>query len=129
MSASAPRGNVTGASDPAGAVRGFMAAVDQQDLQAMGAFWGGPDGPARDLWPQDELYKRELVIICYTRHDHYDLVGEAPAVSGGRSMAVTLTYKGLTRSTTAEVVRASNGRWYLKDIDVTKLGDICAKKA
>jgi hypothetical protein len=125
---SAPSGTATGAPDPTGAVRGFMTAVQQQDLQAMGAFWGGPDGPARELWPQDELYKRELVIICYTRHDRYDVVGDAPAVSGGRTMAINLSYKGLSRATTAEVVRGPNSRWYVKDIDVTKLGDICAKK-
>ena len=48
----------TGAADAALAVRGFMAAVKQTDLQALGAFWGNKEGPAREILPRDELEKR-----------------------------------------------------------------------
>ena len=37
-----------GAADPVSAVRGFLAAAKEPDLQAMGVLWGDSQGPARD---------------------------------------------------------------------------------
>jgi hypothetical protein len=129
-SSSAPvmRGNQTGAPDPVSAVNAFFDAIKKQDLQAMGAIWGGPDGPARDLWAQDELYKRELVIMCYVRNDRYDILGDAPSPAGGRAIALNITYKDLSRATTANVVQGPGNRWYVREVDPKPLSDICARR-
>ena len=58
------RGSETGAADPMTAIRGFLTAAKQTDLQAMGALWGNAQGAARDQWPRDELEKREFVMMC-----------------------------------------------------------------
>jgi hypothetical protein len=121
-------GNQTGAADPQAAVDGFLAAVKSQDLQAMGAIWGGPDGPARDLMPRDELEKRELIMACYLKHDHYAVLGDAPNPGGSRAFAVSVSYKDLTRTTTFQVVQGPARRWYVNTVDVLKLSDICARK-
>jgi hypothetical protein len=122
-------GNATGAADPQSAVRGFMTAAKNQDLQAMGAIFGDAYGSARDRIGRDELEKRELIMMCYLRHDRYDIIGDAPAPGGGRAVAVNLTYGPLTRSTNFDVVRGPENRWYVEKFDINALQDICSRKS
>ena len=120
--------NATGAADAQAAVRGFMAAAKNQDLQAMGAIFGDSYGSARERIPREELEKRELIMMCYLRHDRYALLGDAPAPGGGRAVAVSVTFKELTRSTNFNVVRGPENRWYVKEFDINALQDICSRK-
>lgn len=123
-----PRGNQTGAADAVTAIRGFLTAAKQTDLQAMGALWGNAQGPARDQWPREELEKRELVMMCYLKHDHYDVLGDAPNPGGTRAVIVSLTLGDLTRSTNFEVVRGPESRWYIQNVDVKPLQEFCARR-
>jgi len=79
-------GNATGGADAQGAIRAFMAAAKQQDLQALGGVWGNANGPARDAISREELEKRELIMMRCLRHDRYDIAGEAPNPGGSRAM-------------------------------------------
>lgn len=119
--APAAGGNVTGAPDPQSAVRTYLRAVEQQDLQAMGAVWGGPDGPARDLLPREELFQREMVMMCTLKHDRFEIVGDAPTGGASRSIIVNLFMKGDNRARTFDVVPGPAGRWYVKSVDVKTL--------
>lgn len=123
------RGNQTGAPDANTAIRGFLTAAKQTDLQAMGALWGSSQGPARDQLPREELEKRELVMMCHLKHDRYDIVGDAPNPGGTRSVIVSLTLGDLTRSTNFQVVRGPEARWYVQDIDLKALQEFCARKS
>jgi hypothetical protein len=122
------RGTQTGAPDAVAAIRGFLTAAKQTDLQAMGALWGNAQGPARDQWPREELEKRELVMMCYLKHDRYDILGDAPNPGGTRAVIVSMTLGDLTRSTNFEVIRASDSRWYVQNIDVKPLQEFCARR-
>lgn len=121
-------GSQTGATDAATAIRAFLSAAKQADLQALGAMWGNAQGPARDQWPREELEKRELIMMCYLKHDRYDILGDAPNPGGTRAVIVSLTLGDLTRSTNFDVVRASNSRWYVQNVDVKPLQDFCARR-
>ena len=81
-----------------GAVRGFMAAAKQTDLQALGTLWGDKEGPARGRYARDELEKRGIIMTRCLRHDSYDIVGDAPAVGGARAMVINLKLGDLARS-------------------------------
>ena len=118
-------GNLTGGADAQGAIRAFMAAAKQQDLQALGAVWGNASGPARDAISREELEKRELIMMKCLRHDRYDVAGEAPNPGGSRAMVVNLTYKDLSRSTNFVVVRGPANRWYVEKFDLDPLQAIC----
>ncbi|HXT18401.1 MAG TPA: hypothetical protein VN706_22425 [Gemmatimonadaceae bacterium] len=118
--------NLPGAVDATSAVRAYLESVEHQDLQAMGAVWGGPDGPARDLLPREELFQREVVMMCTLKHDRYDIVGEAPNPSGGHSIVVNLFSKGDNRARTFDVVQGPGGRWFVKSVDV-KVLTTCGK--
>jgi hypothetical protein len=110
-----------------GALRGFMAAAKQQDLQALSAYWGDKDGAARDRLPREELEKRELYMVRCIRHDTYEVVGNAVAVGSGLAMVVKVKYRELSRSTDVQIVRGPANRWYVKEVSVTKLQDICMR--
>jgi hypothetical protein len=112
-----------------GALRGFMAAAKQQDLQALSAYWGDKDGAARDRLPREELEKRELYMVRCLRHDSYDIVGNAMQVGAGLVMVVKLNYRELTRSTDVQIVRGPANRWFVKEVSVTKLQDICMRRS
>ena len=118
-------GNATGGADAQGAVRAFMAAAKQQDLQALGGVWGNASGPARDAISREELEKRELIMMKCLRHDRYDIAGDAPNPGGSRAMVVNLTYKDLSRSTNFVVVRGPSNRWYVEKFDLDPLQGIC----
>jgi hypothetical protein len=115
-------GNQTGAADATSAVRGFLGAVQGQDLQAMGAVWGGPDGPARDALPQKELYEREVVMVCALKHDRYDIVSQVQNAGGGQAVAVNLFSKNNNQLRTFDVIQGPKGRWYVRSVDIKTLG-------
>lgn len=118
-----------GASDPTSAVRGFMHAAKQADLNALGALWGDKDGAARDKMPRDELEKRQLYIMRCLRHDKYEIVGDAQALGGARAMVLVVNFGDVSRSADFSVVRGPENRWFVQDINVIKLQDICMKRA
>ena len=118
-------GNATGGADALGAIRAFMAAAKQQDLQALGGVWGNANGPARDAISREELEKRELIMMRCLRHDRYDIAGEAPNPGGSRAMVVNLTYRDVSRSTNFVVVRGPANRWYVEKFDLDPLQGIC----
>lgn len=121
-------GTQTGAPDATSAVRGFLAAAKQQDLQAMSVLFGDDQGPARDIIPRDQLEKREIIMAMCLRHDRFDIVGDAPAPGGGRTMVVNVTYGNLSRSSNFEVQQGPGGRWYVRQFDLESLMDICKRK-
>lgn len=115
----------TGAIDAVSAVRGFMAAAKQTDLQSMSLYWGDREGATAGRLPRQELEQRELVMMRCLRHDSYEIAGDAPAVGGARAIVLNLTYGGLSRSTDLHVVRGPADRWYVNDVSLPKLQDIC----
>jgi hypothetical protein len=117
-----------GAADAVSAVRGFLVAANEPNLQAMGVIFGDTQGPARDAVPRDELEKREVIMARCLRHDRYDIVTDAPSPGGGRNFVVNLVYKDLSRSSNFEVVLGPLNRWYVQKFDPVTLTDICARK-
>ena len=115
----------TGAADPASALRGFLDAARAQNIQGISAFWGDQDGTARGRYPRAEEEQREIIMARCLRHDRYDVVGDAPAMGGGRTFAVSLSRPGKTATTNFDVVPASDRRWYVKTVDMDKLADYC----
>jgi hypothetical protein len=127
--AGAPFGSGSGgATSPRAAVAGFLAAAQHEDLQAMALMWGTVAGPARNTIPRDELEKRELIMMCFLRHDRYQLVADAGSTNGQRRIEVELEQGTLTRTTAFIVVPAPDGRWYVQSFDMEALRDFCARR-
>ena len=117
-----------GATSPRAALGAFLAAAKHEDLQAMASVWGTAAGPERNTIPRDELEKRELILICFLRHDRYQIVSEAGSTAGQRRLEVEIEYRSLRRTTAFTVVPAADGRWYVLTFDVDPLREICAQR-
>jgi hypothetical protein len=120
--------NDPGAPTPRQAVDRFMAAAHSQDLQALSLIWGTAAGPTISTMDKDERDKREIIMLCYLKHDKYQIRGEAPGPEGERVFAMEVTFKTLTRLTTFKSVRGPSNRWYVREFDNNALRDICARK-
>ena len=127
--APAVSGSQTGGADAMAAIRGFLTAAKQQDIQSLGIFWGDAQGPARDRMDRTEAEKRELIMVCYLKHDRYEIAGDAPNPGGTRAVVVNLTLGPLTRSANFQVVQGPGSRWYVSDVDLKALQDFCARKS
>ena len=114
---------------PRPALAEFLAAVRSQDLQAMSGAWGDKDGAVRDnrKMSREEMEQRELLLMCYFRHDRYRVLGESPGMDGERIMSVELTKGTLTRTTNFYVTRGGQ-RWFVRSADIEPVRDLCTDR-
>jgi hypothetical protein len=116
----------TGAESPRTAVDAFLRSVRTEDLQAMGAVWGTKNGAARDQMDRTEMERREIVMMCFFKHDSYRIVHEGPAGAGKRQVDVELT-RGAEKRSTGFVTVPSGNRWYVEDAQVDPVRDWCKR--
>ena len=114
---------------PRPALAAFLAAVRSSDLQAMSGVWGDKNGPVRDSrkMSRDDMEHRELIMMCYFRHDKYRILGESPGPDNERVFQVELT-KGTLRRTTNFYLTQGGDRWYVRLADMDPVKDLCADK-
>jgi hypothetical protein len=122
-----------GTNDPGGgtareAVTRFLAAAKAQDLQAFANVWGTKAGSVRGTMPPDELEKRTIILMCYLKHDSFRVISEAPAENQERVFNIESKYQDLTRSTNYFVTAGPANRWYVRDVDVSRLNNVCQRR-
>jgi hypothetical protein len=119
----------TEAAGPRPALDAFLSAVRAQDLQAMSNVWGTKDGPVRDSkrMTRDEMERRELILMCYFKHDKYRVLQDQPAPDGERVMRVELTRGTIVRTTNFYLTKGDD-RWYVRSADVEPVKDLCQQK-
>lgn len=114
---------------PRQALETFLNAANAQDLQAMASVWGDKDGSvqASGKMGREEIEKREIIMMCYLRHDKYRVVSDAPAVDNERVLGVELT-KGRMSRTSSFNLASDGSRWYVRSANLEALRDLCAEK-
>ena len=124
----APRGGVDqpGAATPQLAVQNFLGAAKAQNLQSLALAWGTDKGPARDVVDKSQIERRELIMMCYLNHDTYRIRGEGPGQEGRRSFTVDLNRSGMVRTTTLTTVQGPAQRYYVEQVALEPLTDLCA---
>ena len=121
-----PRGtDATGAPTPALAIERFLGSAKAQDLQSMSTVWGSARGAARDVTDRSQLEKRELIMMCYLTHDTYRVMSEGPSQQGRRDFVVELRRGRLARSSTFTTVLGPSNRWYVEDVKLEPLTELC----
>jgi len=118
----------TGASSPRAAVDTYLRAVRAQDLQALAAVWGSAKGPARATMRREELEQREVIILCFFRHDASRIASDAPSTGGKRTFQVELRRGDVTRSTPFTTVQGPKERWYVENVDIEPVRDWCGQR-
>jgi hypothetical protein len=122
------RGQMTGASSPQVAVEQFLAAARAQDLQAFSAIWGSERGAARDIVDRSQLEKRELTMMCYLTHDKFEITSDVTPKPGEHDYTVEITRGTQTRETKMTTVQGPSERWYVLDVQLAPLQDLCSRK-
>jgi hypothetical protein len=117
-----------GAANSRAALETFLRAVHSEDLQAMSLIWGTAEGPARNRMTREDLERRELVMICFLRHDNYQILGEQQLAGSERRTLVELRRGNLTRSSNFTTVQARDGRWYVLTAELEPLRDFCSNR-
>lgn len=111
--------------DPASAVTAFLAAVQANDLAAMGRLFGTADrGPAPGWMERDELNKRLTVIRSVLQHESYALEpGNDPGAGAPRQVIrVRLTRKGCQPVVPFTLARHADG-WLVAAVDLEAAGN------
>ena len=106
------------ANGPRPALDAFMAAIQAQDIQALGLAWGDKSGPVRDSkrLTREDLEQRELILLKCLKHDKYRVLTESPAADGERVMSVEITSGTRTRAADFFSARGPD-RWYVRTIE------------
>jgi hypothetical protein len=114
---------------PRPALDAFLAAVKAQDLQAMSNIWGDKDGSVRESGKmgREEIERREIILMCYFKHDKYRVLGESPAADGERVLQVELTKGTMSRTTNFYAVKGGS-RWYIRSAQMEPVRDLCTQK-
>ncbi len=118
-------GPLAGESSPRGAVERFLAAARAKDLQQFAAVWGTAKGPARDHMERGELEKRELVLFCLLTHDQSRIGASQMAEAGKQQFPVELQSGIRSASTRLTVVRGPSDRWFVENVEVEPLRELC----
>lgn len=113
---------------PRPALDAFLSAVRAQDLQAMSLAWGDKEGPVRDnkKLARDEVEQRELIMMCYFKHDRYRVLSEQQAAGGERIMEVELSRGTLSRRTNFFLANGGD-RWYVRTAEMEPVKDLCQR--
>ena len=118
---------MTGGGDARAAVQAFLVAGKAQDLQALSAVWGNNQGPLRNQISHDELEKRELIMMCFLKHDT-DSIGGPSAAAGSRIVfPVTMTRGPISKVTTVTTMLGPSSRWYVEKIDLRAIEAMCQR--
>jgi hypothetical protein len=117
------------AQGPLPALAEFLASVRSQDLQAMSGAWGDRDGAVRDnkKMSRQEMEQRELLLMCYFKHDSYRVIGDTPGTEGERILSVELTKGTLKRVTNFYLAKGSD-RWFVRSADIEPVRDLCGDR-
>jgi hypothetical protein len=105
-----------------------MTAAKAEDLQALAAVWGDATGSVRDRWPRQEVEMRAVYLVKCLRHDKYTVLSDASAGTGKRVINVQVSAGRLTRSTKFTVTQGPQSRWYVENLELAPLDDICLMK-
>ena len=112
------------ANTPSAAVREFMRAVADSNLDKMAMLWGTAKGPAaRTRQPAD--YERRIVIMqSYLSHDDSRILSDTPEASEGQhTLQVELRRQACTWTVPFGAVQLSDRSWIVQRIDLTAAGN------
>lgn len=111
--------------DPMSAVRGFMDAVEAQNITTMAGYWGTRGGLAANRMDREELVRRLRVIMSYLAHDEYEVINPGEALlqsSDQRTLNVRIQRRGCEAEIPFTVVRSNDG-WLVQNMDLSVIGN------
>jgi hypothetical protein len=113
---------MTGAATPRAAVDQLLAAIHNQDLQALGAVWGDKRGAAREVMERDVYDQRVIIMQCYFSHETSRILSGPTTKVDTVLFNVELQKGALRAQTTAKTLQGPGSRWYVLTLDPVPQG-------
>lgn len=111
------------ATSAAAAVRGFMQAVADSNVDKMASLWGTASGPASQTRQPQDYERRVAIMQAYLRHDSYRVTSDVEEAATRRSLQVELKRQTCTWSVPFVSIKANNGSWLVNQVDLTAAGN------
>ena len=107
----------------AAAVRGFMQAVADSNVDKMASLWGTASGPALQTRQPPDYERRVAIMQAYLRHDSFRVTSDVEETANRRSLQVELKRQTCTWSVPFVSIKANNGSWLVNQVDLAAAGN------
>jgi hypothetical protein len=118
-------GPTPGAASAERAVTDYLGAAAGKNLEAMALVWGDERGPASRRMSRGELEKRLLNQIELLCQETARPMGTSPGTNGRRLVAYDMSARSRTVRVTFTTIADRRGRWYVQDLEVLRLQELC----
>jgi hypothetical protein len=106
------------------AVRGFMQAVADSNLDKMASLWGTANGPASKTNVPPDYRRRIAVMQAYLRNGSFRITSDQPqATENRRAIQVELKRDTCTWSVPFVAIKTVNGTWLVNQVDLAAAGN------
>jgi hypothetical protein len=120
-SSAPPAQPVTSAS---AAVRSFMQAVADSNVEKMASLWGTAMGPASKTNIPPDYRRRVAVMQAYLRNQSFRILSDvAQGSENRRAVQVELRRETCTWSVPFVAIKASDGAWLVNQVDLAAAGN------
>lgn len=107
-----------------GAVRSFMQAVADSNVEKMASLWGTANGPASKTNQPPDWQRRVAIMQAYLRHQSFRITSdELEASPNRRALQVELKRESCTWTVPFVVVRAGERGWLVTQVDLAAAGN------
>jgi hypothetical protein len=121
--ASAPKA-APPAGSASGAVRSFMEAVADSNLDKMASLWGTAAGPAAKTNVPPDYRRRIAVMQAYLRNRSFRITSDQPqATENRRAIQVELKRETCTWSVPFVAIKTADGTWLVNQVDLAAAGN------
>ncbi|HET6837795.1 MAG TPA: hypothetical protein VFH24_07105 [Gemmatimonadales bacterium] len=107
----------------AAAVRGFMQAVADSNVDKMASLWGTANGPASQTRQPPDYERRVAIMQAYLRNDSYRVTSDVEETPTRRTLQVQLRRKTCTWSVPFVSLKTNSGSWLINQVDLTAAGN------
>lgn len=106
------------------AVRSFMQAVADSNVEKMASLWGTANGPASKTNQPSDWQRRIAIMQAYLRHQSFRITSDQPeAAENRRALQVEIKRDTCTWTVPFVAVRVPNGSWLVTQIDLAAAGN------
>jgi hypothetical protein len=107
----------------AGAVRSFMQAVADSNVDKMASLWGTANGPASQTRQPPDYERRVAIMQAYLRNDSFRVTSDVEQTATRRALQVELKRQTCTWSVPFVSVKTNRGSWLVNQVDLTAAGN------
>jgi hypothetical protein len=112
------------AGSASGAVRSFMQAVADSNLEKMASLWGTVNGPAAKTNMPSDYRRRVAVMQAYLRNQSFRIISDQPqATENRRAIQVELKRETCTWRVPFVAIKTTDGAWLVTQVDLAAAGN------